>query len=156
MRGITDRSRKTLEREAGLSQKPVQGQGENYCVSRLDSLERAFPIDSGPEVDADADSPQDRSLHQPLLFLADSARRGWDIGAESVVNAVPGPVGELPLEDQERLSQWTASTVPQITRDQSAFFRHGLYGFKRDVGQGLDAVQRGVIRPSDVKSLFDR
>lgn len=43
-----------------------------------------------------------------------------------------------------------------MARDQKTFFQHGLYGSKRDVSGGLDAVQRGVIPEDQVGELFAR
>lgn len=43
-----------------------------------------------------------------------------------------------------------------MVRDQKTFFQHGLYGSKRDVSAGLDAVQRGIIGEDQVEELFGR
>jgi hypothetical protein len=43
-----------------------------------------------------------------------------------------------------------------MVRDQKTFFQHGLYGSKRDVSAGLDAVQRGLISEDQVDELFGR
>jgi hypothetical protein len=43
-----------------------------------------------------------------------------------------------------------------MVRDQKTFFQHGLYGSKRDVSAGLDAVQRGIIGEDQVDELFAR
>jgi hypothetical protein len=100
---------------------------------------------------------EQRDLQQPLLFLADCARRGWDAGVRCTsVKGIPAALRDLPAEDAERLRQWTGEGVQGILQDQSGFFRHGLYGFKRDVSASLDVVQRGVSTEAEVGPLFAR
>ena len=142
---------------------------ENPSISKrgLEQLDQQFPIDLGRDAQdeagalssPDAASPlhEQRDLQQPLLFLADCARRGWDAGARGIsVKGIPAALRDLPAEDAERLRQWTGEGVQGILQDQSRFFRHGLYGFKRDVSASLDVVQRGVSTEAEVGPLFAR
>jgi hypothetical protein len=125
----------------------------------LANLEKSFPTDA--EMDGDEplscqiSSPQ-KDLQNPLLFLAECSRRGWDSRPKKEPLVIPLPTTSLPLEDQRLLEQWQVGDIQNMVRDQKTFFQHGLYGIKRDVSAGLDAVQRGIIPEDQVEELFAR
>lgn len=124
----------------------------------LAHLEKTFPTDT----ERDGDEPLScqisspgKDLQHPLLFLAECARRGWDSDTKKTEPLViPLPTTTLPWEDQRLLDQWQMSDIQAMVRDQKTFFQHGLYGSKRDVSAGLDAVQRGLITEEQVEELF--
>jgi hypothetical protein len=124
----------------------------------LAHLEKTFPTDT----ERDGDEPLScqisspgKDLQHPLLFLAECARRGWDSDSKKTEPLViPLPTTTLPWEDQRLLDQWQMSDIQAMVRDQKTFFQHGLYGSKRDVSAGLDAVQRGLITEEQVEELF--
>lgn len=133
----------------------------------MNHLEKDFPTDLDRSLDTNIDpetgtqpkSPlQDREFHNPLLFLAECARKGWDSDTRPPTNcySIPLPLGHLPPEDSALLQAWSAGEVQTVINDQRTFFQHGLHGSKRDVAGGLDAVQRGVVREGEVQALFDR
>ncbi|WVF68285.1 hypothetical protein IAT40_003050 [Kwoniella sp. CBS 6097] len=105
-----------------------------------------------------ADFSTGRNVHNPLLFLAECARRGWDSadGPESNdITTAPAPTASLPLEDAIRLGRWSKENLSQIIADQRKYFQHGLHGIKRDVSIGLDPVYQNVIKEEQVGPLFD-
>lgn len=126
----------------------------------LEQLERTFPTGTEREVEEPPShhiSPSQQDLQNPLHFLAECARRGWDSQSrwtEPLV--IPRPPSGLPWEDQVLLDQWQGGDLERMAQDQRTFFQHGLYGSKRDVSKGLDAVQRGVIPEDQVGELFAR
>ena len=69
---------------------------------------------------------------------------------------LPRPVTMLPAEDRSLYDRWAASTVElqHVLEDTHRFYEHGLHGVKRDVGHGLDAVQRGLVKEDTVSRLF--
>jgi len=126
----------------------------------LAHLEKTFPTDTEREGDeplsCQISSPQ-KDLQNPLLFLAECSRRGWDQHPKRTEPLViPLPTTTLPWEDQRLLDQWQGADIKNMVRDQKTFFQHGLYGSKRDVSAGLDAVQRGLISEDQVDELFGR
>jgi hypothetical protein len=126
----------------------------------LAHLEKTFPTDTEREGDeplsCQISSPQ-KDLQNPLLFLAECSRRGWDQHPKRTEPLViPLPTTTLPWEDQRLLDQWQGGDIQSMVRDQKTFFQHGLYGSKRDVSAGLDAVQRGLISEDQVDELFGR
>jgi hypothetical protein len=126
----------------------------------LAQLEKTFPTDTETHEDeplsCQISSPQ-KDLQNPLLFLAECSRRGWDSKPKrSEPLVIPLPATALPSEDQRLLDQWRAGDIQSMVQDQKTFFQHGLYGTKRDVSAGLDAVQRGIISEDQVDELFAR
>ncbi|WWC89880.1 uncharacterized protein L201_004808 [Kwoniella dendrophila CBS 6074] len=106
-----------------------------------------------------ADFSTGRDVHNPLLFLAECARRGWDSSDHTDLSlplsmVIPSPVTNLPLEDAIRLGRWSKDNLGKIITDQRRFFQHGLHGTKRDVSIGLDPVYQNVIKEEQVESLF--
>ncbi|WVQ95842.1 hypothetical protein IAU59_002941 [Kwoniella sp. CBS 9459] len=105
-----------------------------------------------------ADFSTGKDVHNPLLFLAECARRGWDSadGSDSREHTTtPAPSTRLPIEDAIRLSRWSKENLSQIIADQRRYFEHGLHGVKRDVSIGLDPVYQNVIKEEQVTPLFD-
>ena len=126
----------------------------------LAQLEKTFPTDTETHEDeplsCQISSPQ-KDLQNPLLFLAECSRRGWDSKPKrSEPLVIPLPASALPSEDQRLLDQWRAGDIQSMVQDQKTFFQHGLYGTKRDVSAGLDAVQRGIISEDQVDELVAR
>lgn len=131
-----------------------------FSRDTLAHLEKTFPTDTEREGDeplsCQISSPQ-KDLQNPLLFLAECSRRGWDQHPKRTEPLViPLPTTTLPWEDQRLLDQWQVGDIKSMVRDQKTFFQHGLYGSKRDVSAGLDAVQRGLISEDQVDELFGR
>jgi hypothetical protein len=131
-----------------------------FSRDTLAQLEKTFPTDTETQEDeplsCQISSPQ-KDLQNPLLFLAECSRRGWDSQSKkSEPLVIPLPAMALPWEDQKLLDQWRAGDIQCMVRDQKTFFQHGLYGSKRDVSAGLDAVQRGLIGEDQVDELFGR
>ncbi|WVW82922.1 hypothetical protein I302_104936 [Kwoniella bestiolae CBS 10118] len=104
-----------------------------------------------------ADFSTGRDVHNPLLFLAECARRGWDSADDSEwrdTMVVPTPSTNIPLEDAIRLGRWSKENLGKIIADQRKYFQHGLHGTKRDVSIGLDPVYQNVIKEDQVGTLF--
>ncbi|WWC60942.1 uncharacterized protein I303_103518 [Kwoniella dejecticola CBS 10117] len=104
-----------------------------------------------------ADFSSGRDVHNPLLFLAECARRGWDTADGSEwrdTMVVPAPTTNLPLEDAIRLGRWSKENLGKIISDQRKYFQLGLHGSKRDVSIGLDPVYQNVIKENQVEILF--
>jgi hypothetical protein len=124
----------------------------------LARLDESFPtsretgIDHGTSLGQFYEKDIEKDIQNPLFFLAECARRRW--GAEATPSLIPPSVNTLPSVDEQLLNQWDSGLLEQILQNQRVFFQHGLYGSKRDVGVGLDAVQRGIIPESDVEELF--
>ncbi|OCF31718.1 hypothetical protein I316_06525 [Kwoniella heveanensis BCC8398] len=130
--------------------------------SSVQTMAGSFPTGSERTI-ADpmpqADFSTGRNVHNPLLFLAECARRGWDSadGAETrtASTTAPAPSTTLPLEDAIRLGRWSSEKLSQIIADQRKYFQHGLHGIKRDVSIALDPVYQNVVKEDQVVTLFD-
>ncbi|ODN77560.1 hypothetical protein L202_04730 [Cryptococcus amylolentus CBS 6039] len=132
----------------------------SFDRQNLRVLERSFPTGServpdSSQIDAKEAGDQD-DLHNPLLFLAECARKGWDSTSpwESPL-VMPAPVGKLPTEDAKNLEGWRLRHFEKVVEDQRSYFQHGLHGSKRDVGEGLDPVSWRIIVDKQVEPLFD-
>jgi hypothetical protein len=130
---------------------------------QLDHLEKDFPtgLDRStdvPSTDSDVLSPlQRRDLENPLLFLAECARKGWNSDfCPTGPLLIPSSSNALDGREARLFDLWNSGHIHTIIQDQRAFFQHGLYGSKRDVALNLDPVQRGVVGEHRVADLFDR
>ena len=122
----------------------------------LARLEKTFPVDRGAIVEPAFSGSYEKDLQNPLLFLAERARNGWRI-EESLDPAppiLPAANAPLPAHDLSLLGSWGAQELQGVFENQRTFFGLGLHGSRRDVGAGLDAVQRGVIKDDEVSELF--
>ncbi|WWC88372.1 uncharacterized protein L201_003283 [Kwoniella dendrophila CBS 6074] len=125
----------------------------------LDQLQQSFPTSRSSQISLPTHhsdpSAVEGELQNPLLWLAECARQGWDSRHVSGPLGFPSPVSVLPSEDIRLWNQWGHNELFRALHDQQTFFQHGLYGTKRDVSEGLDAVQKGIIAEEEVAELFD-
>ncbi|WVQ72840.1 hypothetical protein IAR50_002401 [Cryptococcus sp. DSM 104548] len=138
----------------------TQPSSSSFDRSNLRVLEKSFPTDSErvpstTQIETE-DSGSRSDLHNPLLFLAECARKGWDSTPhwESPL-VIPAPIGELPVEDARNLERWSLRHFEEVVEDQRGYFQHGLHGSKRDVGKDLDPVSWRIIGEDQVIPLFD-
>lgn len=122
----------------------------------LDVLSKQFPIaadGSSPPANTNSEGFQD-----PLLSIADMAKRGWDIQN----SARPSPAGlpwsdlsslELPSEDAELLAKWSPVTLQEVIQEQTHYFADGLNMSKRDVADVLDPIHRGIVDEERAQEL---
>ncbi|WRT68793.1 uncharacterized protein IL334_005773 [Kwoniella shivajii] len=125
----------------------------------LDELQQSFPTSRSDQIAIPTHiaSPGaiEGDLQNPLLWLAECARQGWDSQSVSAPLGFPPPRAVLPSEDLRLWNQWGNKELFRALHDQQTFFQHGLYGTKRDISQGLDPVQKGMIGEDEVSELFD-
>ncbi|WRT67709.1 uncharacterized protein IL334_004681 [Kwoniella shivajii] len=144
-------------REHGLDPPSAQNRMTRRTVQIMAG---SFPTGSDrslSEIVPRADFSTGKDVHNPLLFLAECARRGWDASDASEWRdpmIVPAPGSNLPLDDAIRLGRWSKENLGKIMADQRKYFQHGLHGTKRDVSIGLDPVYQNVIREEQVEELF--
>ncbi|WWC98256.1 hypothetical protein V866_005147 [Kwoniella sp. B9012] len=133
---------------ASSSRRPALDQlQESFPTSRSDQITLPTHISSPSAIEGD--------LQNPLLWLAECARQGWDSQTVSAPLGFPPSRSVLPSEDLRLLNQWGNKELFKALHDQQTFFQHGLYGTKRDVSEGLDPVQKGLIVEEEVLELFD-
>ncbi|WWC57478.1 uncharacterized protein I303_100010 [Kwoniella dejecticola CBS 10117] len=125
----------------------------------LDQLQQSFPTSRSDQITLpthiSSPSAIGGDLQHPLLWLAECARQGWDSQTVSAPLGFPPSRSVLPSDDLRLLNQWGNKELFKALHDQQTFFQHGLYGTKRDVSEGLDPVQKGLIVEEEVLELFD-
>nr|XP_019049896.1 hypothetical protein I302_00315 [Kwoniella bestiolae CBS 10118]OCF28826.1 hypothetical protein I302_00315 [Kwoniella bestiolae CBS 10118] len=142
---------------------PSQEQPTSTVTSRrpaLDELQQSFPTSRSDQITLPTHLSRpgaiEGDLQNPLLWLAECARQGWDSQSVSAPLGFPPPKSTLPAEDLRLWNQWGNKELFRALHDQQTFFQHGLYGTKRDVSEGLDPVQKGIIDEQEVAELFNR
>ena len=131
----------------------------------LELVEKHFPVNRDRDLNfvtagSDPDltgtlQDQERGYQNPLLFLAEAARRGWNAkGKAKEKVTLPPSVLPLPVDDAELFDNWQSKELKRVIKDQQRFFHHGIHGSKRDLAPDLDAVQRGILSEAIVPTLF--
>nr|XP_019013685.1 uncharacterized protein I206_01756 [Kwoniella pini CBS 10737]OCF52466.1 hypothetical protein I206_01756 [Kwoniella pini CBS 10737] len=150
----------TLTSPVPFPSRPMPKTRPGMTRRTVQTMAGSFPIGSERAVSESvpgADFSSGRDVHNPLLFLAECARRGWDTADGSEWKdkmVVPAPITYLPLEDAIRLGRWSKENLGKIITDQRKYFQLGLHGSKRDVSVGLDPVYQHVIKEDQVDILF--
>jgi hypothetical protein len=61
---------------------------------------------------------------------------------------------QLP-EDYARLSAlWDSESLRHVVNYQRSYFRHGMYGVKRELASTLDPIHRGIVSPRRADALL--
>ncbi|WWD09994.1 hypothetical protein V865_008126 [Kwoniella europaea PYCC6329] len=149
----------TLPSPEPASHRELEASRQSMTRRTVQTMAGSFPTGSELAISDPiprADFSTGRDVHNPLLFLAECARRGWDTDdtewRDTMV--VPTPSTNIPLEDAIRLGRWSKENLGKIIADQRKYFQHGLHGTKRDVSMGLDPVYQNVIHEDQVGTLF--
>lgn len=123
----------------------------------LDVLSKQFPI--AADGSSPPSAPGVEGLQDPLLSIADMAKRGWDIQD----SARPSPAGlpwqnlftlDLPADDAVLLSKWSPNSIQEVIQEQTQYFADGLNMSKRDVADVLDPCHRKIISESRAEALL--
>lgn len=131
--------------------------------------ERQFPHVAGRHYDPDteattaADEPvrvaaDQRVISGPLVSLVGygSRRLGryHGFGPEQPARLSLPPIEDPQSGEQALYDQYSSQILQRIINQQSTYFKHGLHGFKRDVGAEVDPIENGVIPGEEVDTLF--
>ena len=125
------------------------------------NLGQQFPIGKDGEEPRSEESVTDTGFEDPLPSIANIAKRGWELpedqAGSSRKSRRPVSLSDIPLpaEDAALLAYWSSNQLQDIIKEQTGYFEHGLHMSKRDVAEGLNPIQQGLISETRALELFE-